>query len=918
VEDTTAPIIICPSDTVVSTDINGCEAAVNGLSPVVIENCAVTDQIWTFSGSTNGASPLFGIHDASGEVFSLDTTLVTYFVTDTAGNVGTCSFNVVVNDSVLPIVICPNNIIVPTEVGFCSAVVDNINIVSASDNCSVLAHLWEFSGSTVSSSDPFGFNDASGQTFNLDTTLVTYTIIDTAGNFSTCSFEVIIVDTIFPVLVCPSDIVVSTDLTDCDAIVNNINIVSSSDNCTIVDQLWSFSGATSANSQSNGIHDASGETFNLDTTIVTYTVIDNSGNSVSCSFEVVVEDTIAPTIICPSDTIVYTTLTSCDTGVNGLSPTIDDNCTVVDQLWSFVGSTTNNSLLNGIYDASGELFNLDTTLVTYFIADNSGNTASCSFEVIVQDTVAPVLTCPADTLVGTDPGLCAAVVNGLELFVFENCSFSTQTWVIGGATVDTSATSGINDVIGVLFNTGVSIVTYTVIDTVGNTSTCQFEVSIEDTEAPVVICPSDTSVYTDPGLCETTVFGIDTVGVTDNCSAIAVLWTISGATTDNSPAFGFNDVSGQVFFGGLNTVTYAGIDAQGNVGTCSFDVTVLDTVPPVITCPFSDTIVYSSASDCGVQVFWTEPVATDNCSFLVTSTDTSGTFFPVGLTEVTYVVTDFGGNTDQCSFEIQVVDTVIPVIIGLPSDTLIFCEFDTVTWDLPSIDEACPNVLVSSTINPGGQLPAGYTTVTYNAEDASGNFANPVSFVVYVHPLPTPAELSIYDVIACESDPYDVSITNYNTNYLYDWIYDTNILLQNDSIYNVYFAESIQSGIYDVVVTGEFGCQNATSFNVTVDLCEISIPQGYSPNNDGINDFFVVDNILAYPETQITIFNRWGAKVYENNDYQNQWAGESENFMNIGGDQLPEGTYYYQIVLGGFDDTPGKGKLFTGYVYLKR
>ena len=230
------------------------------------------------------------------------------------------------------------------------------------------------------------------------------------------------------------------------------------------------------------------------------------------------EDTISPTIICPSDTIVYASLVTCDTDVNGLTPVIDDNCTVVDQFWSFVGSTVNDSPLTGINDASGEVFNLDTTVVTYVIVDTAGNSASCSFEVIVQDTVAPVLTCPADTLVGSDPGLCAAIVNGLELAVFENCSYSSQTWVIGGATTDTSAISGINDVSGTLFNTGTSIITYTVVDTVGNTASCQFEVNVEDVEAPIVICPSDTLVYTDPGLCETNVFGIDTVGVSDNCS----------------------------------------------------------------------------------------------------------------------------------------------------------------------------------------------------------------------------------------------------------------------------------------------------------------------------------------------------------------------------------------------------------------
>ena len=51
-----------------------------------------------------------------------------------------------------------------------------------------------------------------------------------------------------------------------------------------------------------------GNTFNLDTTIVTYTIIDTAGNSATCSFEVIIQDTISPTIICPNDTIVPTDL----------------------------------------------------------------------------------------------------------------------------------------------------------------------------------------------------------------------------------------------------------------------------------------------------------------------------------------------------------------------------------------------------------------------------------------------------------------------------------------------------------------------------------------------------------------------------------------------------------------------------------
>ena len=919
VEDTISPTLVCPNDTTVASALLTCDQIVNDIDVVSFDdNCSVTTQLWSFSGSTIGSSAPTGFNDASGSTFNLDTTTVTYTVIDTAGNSASCSFNVIVNDTVSPTVICPNDTTVSSDLAVCDAVVNNINSVSFNDNCSVVEQIWTFVGATNANSPNGGIQDASGQTFNLDTTVVTYIVIDTAGNTGSCSFEVIVEDTIAPTITCPNDTTVSTDLAVCDAVVNNINTVSINDNCSVVEQLWDFSGATSGSSATNGINDASGNTFNLDTTVVTYTIIDTAGNTASCSFQVIVEDTISPTITCPNDTIVFTTLTTCDTDVLGISPAIDDNCTVVDQLWTFTGATVGSSPFNGINDASGEIFNLDTTLVTYAIIDTAGNTSSCSFEVIVQDTVAPVLTCPTDTTVGTDLGICAAVVNGLQLDVFENCSFSTQTWITTGSTVDTSATQGINDVSGLLFNTGVTTVTYTVIDTVGNTSSCSFDVTVEDTEAPVVICPNDTVVFADAGVCQTNVFGIDTVAVSDNCATIAVLWTIAGSTIDTSAVFGFNDVSGHVFDGGISTVTYAGVDAQGNIGTCSFEVEVLDTVTPIITCPFTDTTVYATSVDCGVNVVWTEPVVTDNCTFNVTSTDTSGTFFNVGTTNVTYEVIDIGGNVSQCSFDIIVLDTILPVITGLPTDTIIFCQFDTVVWDNPIIDEACPNFTYSSNIEPGIVLPTGYTIVTYNAVDESGNNAVPVSFVVYVHELPEPAEFTTDDVIVCVSDPFDVTITNYVMDFGYDWTYDGNILLQNDSIYNVYFAESNQTGIYDIYVTGDYGCQNVSSFNVTIDLCEISVPQGISPNDDGINDFFVIDNILAYPETQIMIFNRWGAKVYEDADYQNDWAGQSQNGLNVGGDQLPEGTYYYQIVLGGFENTPDKGKVFTGYVYLKR
>ncbi len=73
---------------------------------------------------------------------------------------------------------------------------------------------------------------------------------------------------------------------------------------------------------------------------------------------------------------------------------------------------------------------------------------------------------------------------------------------------------------------------------------------------------------------------------------------------------------------------------------------------------------------------------------------------------------------------------------------------------------------------------------------------------------------------------------------------------------------------------------------------------GVSPNNDGKNDFFIVQGIDKYPDNEISIFNRWGTLVFQQKNYQNDWYGQT-NQKGIGGkDLLPSGTYYYVIERG--------------------
>ncbi len=78
---------------------------------------------------------------------------------------------------------------------------------------------------------------------------------------------------------------------------------------------------------------------------------------------------------------------------------------------------------------------------------------------------------------------------------------------------------------------------------------------------------------------------------------------------------------------------------------------------------------------------------------------------------------------------------------------------------------------------------------------------------------------------------------------------------------------------------------------------------GFSPNGDGVNDYFKIEGIAQYPNNEISIFNRWGTKVFGMKGYKNAWDGTWNNTI------LPEGTYFYIL-------KDGEGKKYSGYIQI--
>lgn len=92
---------------------------------------------------------------------------------------------------------------------------------------------------------------------------------------------------------------------------------------------------------------------------------------------------------------------------------------------------------------------------------------------------------------------------------------------------------------------------------------------------------------------------------------------------------------------------------------------------------------------------------------------------------------------------------------------------------------------------------------------------------------------------------------------------------------------------------------------------DVYVPNGFSPNGDGLNDIFFIPDFRTYTNIRVSVFTEWGQLVYQNEHYQNNWDGIGNTGAQKG-KPLKSGTYYYVFNVDGVDKT------VTGYVYLSR
>ncbi len=113
------------------------------------------------------------------------------------------------------------------------------------------------------------------------------------------------------------------------------------------------------------------------------------------------------------------------------------------------------------------------------------------------------------------------------------------------------------------------------------------------------------------------------------------------------------------------------------------------------------------------------------------------------------------------------------------------------------------------------------------------------------------------------------------------------------------------------------GCQESKFITTFVEPPTDKTEYGFSPNSDGINDFWVIDGIENYPDNIVTIYNRWGDAIFKTTGYDNftnVFSGVANQMTGTGAGRLPEGTYFFTINVASEHNL----KKTKGYLVLER
>ncbi len=489
IQDTLQPDAQCQAVTVY-LDASGSYS----LSPSEVNN---------LSDDNCGASPLsLAVSPATFDCSSVGTHAVTLQVSDASGNTASCQTIVTVADSILPDAFCQNLTVQLDSMGMADILPSDID-AGSSDACgidTVFLDKYHFDCTDLQNSS---------QVLRLTTS-------DVNANSSSCQANVLIRDSIKPLVFCNTVILYLDELGQ-DTI-QTVEAGYATDNCMLKDVA---------------INQHVFSCIDLGNNSITFAAEDSSGNISFCNPIVEVRDTISPEVSCPPTEVVPADQ-NCQAMLtdftNKVSPT--DNCTAMPTVSQF--------------PAVGSLL-ADTSLITLTVTDASNNTTACSFRFIVVDETQPEVLCKNITVKLDSSGRQSITPEDVLDSKTDNCSPSNLLSI----SIDRSQffCSDVGNVQELILR---------VLDENDNGDSCRAYVTVVDEIFPSIVCPD--SMEIDLGFADQV---MSDVSLWDNCGISDVQfseWNITCAMVAQPFA-----------------LTVTAEDSSGNKTPCSISVTARDT-----------------------------------------------------------------------------------------------------------------------------------------------------------------------------------------------------------------------------------------------------------------------------------------------------------------------------------------------------
>ena len=509
-----------------------------------------------------------------------------------------------------------------------------VSITADTDSGDCFATITDIGSPTFSDNCLIGTvtNDKPGDNIYLKgVTSVTWFITDHVSNITTVTQTILVIDNEFPSFsTFPADV----NSTNCSLVLSDPD---SDDNCAPAPTI------------TKSIPD--GHIFPSGETAVIWQAQDSSSNIVSAVQLITITDNTPPTATVTS-IILETDVGECYKTVN------------LSILMQYAADPTDNcqSSIN-ITDNIPAQFDIGVHSVTYVFSDDTGNETTIVQSVTIVDSSAPIITPPAD-------------------IISDSCVI-----VLGDPVVNDNCTYTISNNAPATFPIGNTVVTWTVSDSSGNTSSATQNVIFNDNTDPTILIDSNPIVGVDPGSCTKTGVDLGTEITNDDCSVSSV--------TNDAP---------ETFQIGVTTVTWTVEDSAGNIATATQTVTVIDDEKPVargrnivvqlsgngIASVTKDQINNGSSDNCLLESFGISKLDNPNaCSTCNTSSNKrnskgflksgllSFSCDDVGVKQVTLLATDSSGNSDEVTVNV----TILPSSLCSSSTTT-----TTTTTTTPSID----------------------------------------------------------------------------------------------------------------------------------------------------------------------------------------------------------------------------------------